>query len=292
MSNYYYLVTGLADISFDDEKLLYSFLSFREEIYNSVTKKDQQLIDLIYQQYDHDNLLYLLANFTKPDKREEDNELVDNVIESRGLFTKDELFYMILAIKNGDEPSSVFPEYMVEFVNEFFLDSLDINSPIAKERLLTLFFQYTQTVPNIFVRRWFEFNMDLNNIIAGFIARKHSLDINTMIVGDNYVAKAVSHSGARDWGLSLEIDFFDELAIIQEESQLTEREKKIDMLKWNWLDNNSFFNYFSIEKLFSFIIKIEIVERWITLDKEKGQRLFRALIESLKQDVEIPAEYR
>lgn len=64
------------------------------------------------------------------------------------------------------------------------------------------------------------------------------------------------------------------------------------MLKWNWLDNNSFFNYFSIEKLFSFIIKIEIVERWITLDKEKGQRLFRALIESLKQDVEIPAEYR
>lgn len=113
-----------------------------------------------------------------------------------------------------------------------------------------------------------------------------------MIVGDNYVAKSISHSSARDWGLSLEIDFFDELSSIQEEKDLILREKKTDILRWRWLDDNSFFNYFSIERLFSFITKIEIVERWISLEKDTGRQLFRSLIESLKQESKIPAEYR
>jgi vacuolar-type H+-ATPase subunit C/Vma6 len=58
--NYYYLVAGLADISFDNEKSSYSVSAFREEIYPSLTEKDRRLVDLIFQQYDQRNLLALL----------------------------------------------------------------------------------------------------------------------------------------------------------------------------------------------------------------------------------------
>ncbi|MDE5760172.1 MAG: DUF2764 domain-containing protein, partial [Bacteroides sp.] len=32
--------------------------------------------------------------------------------------------------------------------------------------------------------------------------------------------------------------------------------------------------------------------RWISLDKEKGNQLFRNIIDGLKNEVQIPAEFR
>lgn len=71
-----------------------------------------------------------------------------------------------------------------------------------------------------------------------------------------------------------------------------DRERKIDLLKWNWLDEESFFNYFTIERIFVFLLQLEMIERWISLDKEKGKELFKAMIQSLKNDVQIPEEFR
>ena len=39
-------------------------------------------------------------------------------------------------------------------------------------------------------------------------------------------------------------------------------------------------------------MQIEMIERWITLDKEKGNQMFRQLISTLKDQVQIPAEFR
>ena len=71
-----------------------------------------------------------------------------------------------------------------------------------------------------------------------------------------------------------------------------DREKKIDLLKWNWMEDNTFFNYFTIEKIFVFLMKLEMIERWISLDKEKGNEMFRQLIGQLKDEVQIPQEFR
>ena len=42
----------------------------------------------------------------------------------------------------------------------------------------------------------------------------------------------------------------------------------------------------------SILLKLEMIERWISLDKERGNQLFRSIIESLKNEVQIPAEFR
>ena len=74
--------------------------------------------------------------------------------------------------------------------------------------------------------------------------------------------------------------------------ELVEREKKIDLLKWNWLEDEVFFHYFTIERIFVFLLRLEMIGRWISLDKEKGSELFRQLIQSLKEQVQIPEEFR
>ena len=73
---------------------------------------------------------------------------------------------------------------------------------------------------------------------------------------------------------------------------MVEKEKKIDILKWEWMEDASFFNYFTVEKLFVFLVKLSMIERWISLDKEKGSEIFRKIIDSLKNDVRIPDEFR
>jgi hypothetical protein len=132
--------------------------------------------------------------------------------------------------------------------------------------------------------------LDVKNIVTAYTARKYSLDVTNYIVGGGDVADALKTSGARDWGLSYAIGYLDSLMAILEDSDLASRERKIDLLKWNWLEENSFFNYFSIEKLFVFVEKLLMVERWAVLDKEKGQQLFRTLIGNLKSEVTVPTE--
>ena len=88
------------------------------------------------------------------------------------------------------------------------------------------------------------------------------------------------------------IGYFETLQHISETEELVERERKVDQLKWNWLENESFFHYFTIERILVFVLQLEMIERWISLDKEKGHELFRQMIQHLKDEVQIPEEFR
>ena len=145
---------------------------------------------------------------------------------------------------------------------------------------------------NHFVADWFEFNLNLNNLLAAMTARKYKLDLPSYIIGSTEISEAIKTSSARDFGLSGIFSQYDKVYRISELSDLVEKEKKIDILKWEWMEDASFFNYFTVEKLFVFLVKLSMIERWISLDKEKGSEIFRKIIDSLKNDVRIPDEFR
>ena len=145
---------------------------------------------------------------------------------------------------------------------------------------------------NKFVSEWFELNLNVNNILAAMAARKYKMDVTKVSVGTNMVAEALRNSNARDFGLADDLEYFEQLTRINDTVDLVEREKKIDLLKWNWMDDNTFFNYFTIERIFVFLMKLEMIERWVSLDKEKGNEMFRKLIDQLKDEVQIPQEFR
>ena len=73
---------------------------------------------------------------------------------------------------------------------------------------------------------WFAFNLTMNNILVALTARKFKMDIAPLIVGDTEVCEALRTSGARDFGLTGEVDFWDQLVKISETEELVEREKK------------------------------------------------------------------
>ena len=130
---------------------------------------------------------------------------------------------------------------------------------------------------------WFELNLNINNMLTAITCRKHGLDKAEYIVGDNEVAEALRTSNARDFGLSDEVEYLPELQRIAEESDLMVREKKIDLLKWKWLEEQTFFKTFDIESVYAYLLKLEMIERWVTLDKETGDKTFREIVGAMKK---------
>ena len=276
---YYYLVAGLPELTLEDSKLSYTVADFKAELYPDLSDKDRKLIDLFYLKFDNANVLKLLK-----DK--------DAAIDPRGNYSAEELAEFISSLKEGDEiADAVFPSYLSTFISEYFNVTAE-NDFLHEDRLAALYYEYAMKCKNKFVSSWFAFNLTMNNILVALTARKFKMDIAPLIVGDTEVCEALRTSGARDFGLTGEVDFLDQLVKISETEELVEREKKIDQLRWNWMEEATFFNYFTVERLFVFLLQLEMIERWISLDKEKGNQLFRSIIATLKDEVQIPAEFR
>ena len=278
MSTYYCLVAGLPDISLDDGKLSYSVSDFKAELYPDLSAQDRKLIDLFYLKFDNTAILKLLKN-------------KDAVIEDKGNFSAEELLQLIEAVREGDTPDKKYPSYLVNFVSQYLQLSQD-ELYRADDLLAALYYSYGMSSNNAFIASWFEFNLNLNNILAALAARKYKMEVSSVIVGATSICEQLRTSNARDFGLNETLEYFEALQRIADIEELVEREKKVDMLKWKWLEDESFFHYFTIERIFVFLMQLEMIERWISLDKEKGNEHFRKMIQDLKNEVQIPEEFR
>ena len=279
MTNYYCLVTGLPELSLEDGKLSYTVANFKTDIYPVLSKSDKKLVDLFYLQFDNRNLLTLLK------------DMEASVDSSLGNYSADELLGVIASFKEETAPDKKFPSYFYEF-SELYLNTPEEERFGIEDKLHGFYYHYAMKCGNKFVSDWFELNLNVNNILAAMAARKYKMDVTKVSVGSNFVAEALRSSNARDFGLADDLEYFEQLTRINDTVDLVEREKKIDLLKWNWMEDNTFFNYFTIEKIFVFLMKLEMIERWVSLDKEKGNEMFRKLIDQLKDEVQIPQEFR
>ena len=268
----------MPDISLDDGKLSYSVSDFKAELYPDLSAQDRKLIDLFYLKFDNTAILKLLKN-------------KDTVIEDKGNFSAEELLQLIEAVREGDTPDKKYPSYLVNFVSQYLQLSQD-ELYRADDLLAALYYSYGMSSNNAFIASWFEFNLNLNNILAALAARKYKLEVSRVIVGATSICEQLRTSNARDFGLNETLEYFEALQRIADIEELVEREKKVDMLKWKWLEDESFFHYFTIERIFVFLMQLEMIERWISLDKEKGNELFRKMIQDLKNEVQIPEEFR
>ena len=278
-SKYYYLVAGLPELSLEDSKLSYTVADFKTEFYPFLSTEDQKLVNLYYLKFDNANVLAMLRQ--------------EEAFDSRGCFTAEQLEEYIKALKEGDTlPDAVFPSYLSQFIISYFQQEASTEQFLPEDRLASLYYAYAMKCKNSFVAQWFEFNLTVNNCLVALAARKYKWDVASCIVGDTAVCEALRTSTARDFGLSAELDYLETVMKIAETEELVEKERKADLLRWKWMEENSCFCYFSIERLFVFLMQIEMIERWIMLDKEKGNQMFRQLISNLKDQVKIPAEFR
>lgn len=141
---------------------------------------------------------------------------------------------------------------------------------------------------NRFVRAWFAFNQDMNNVLVAQICRKHGFDPKQQIVGEGEVAEQLrTHTTQKDFGLNeLPGDYQSILALAQIEN-LMAREKAMDAIRFEWLQERTEFDFFSPEMVFAYYLEAVMLHRWSILTVEEGEKVFRQLVSEMKQGVKL-----
>ncbi|MCB2197440.1 MAG: DUF2764 domain-containing protein [Bacteroidetes bacterium] len=271
---YHYFVAGLPDIFLDDTEVQFHMLDFKHELKENLKSEDYKLVELLFLPYDNQKLLQFLD-----EDFENQNKLGNYSFED-------------FEIEFSDERKGILPSYMYEFVEIFNDEELSKNVTKSWEDLLTqMYYDYVLKTKNKFLKQWFEFNQNLNNILIGLNCRQYDLDPEKKLVGDNEITRAISTSNAKDFGLGVDLPYVNDIITQAEKENLLAREKGLDQIKWDKVEEITLFDYFTIEVILAYTIKLDMAYRWLELDEEKGREMFRKIIESLKSGFEFPKEF-
>lgn len=283
--NYYYFVAGLPDLFIDQERKDFNLLRVKEEAMEFLHPSDYSLVELLYLTYDNENILNHLHN----------RKLNFNTL---GKFPEE-------MYEEFEENLNEFPSYVAKFHN-FIKGNQAEDEEQDEERTLfdseqtpknnevkfyELFYAYINSMGNQFLSNWFQFLRNFNNILTAISCRNMGISSQNQLIGNGVVVEALNRSQAPDFGLKQEVEYIEALLQITEVTSIIERERRLDMLKWDMADEMSTFDYFNINRILAFFIKAGIVHRWMKLDPKVGAELFQKLTTELKESYTLPKEF-
>ncbi len=141
---------------------------------------------------------------------------------------------------------------------------------------------------NRFVRAWLEFNLNVNNVLAAAVCLKHGYDVEKVVVGTNDVAQQLRKGLImKNVNLAVLLPELKEIVAISEITDLLNREKHIDALRWRWLEDTTRFKYFEVDNVLAYYLQATILHRWDDLTREQGEEVFRQIIGDLKGKVKF-----
>lgn len=274
---YYYLVAGLPDILFEDKKIPLSSVGFREYLKDYLSVQEMDLLTSYFWRFDNYNLINRLKN----------NGLPYNSMAN----LKAEELEEVLELAKDNASHEQAPVYFLKFIEAYRNETPLFEGKSWELQLSDLYYEFVTGTENEFINSWFEMERNISNVLTAYHCRNNSIDISKQLVGTGEINEKLTRSSARDFGLSDEINHLDRILKAAEETDLLEQEKKIDFLKWEILEEESFFYFFTIEKLFVFIIKLSLAERWINLDKPTGEKMFNEILNSMETSYKFPSEF-
>ena len=83
---------------------------------------------------------------------------------------------------------------------------------MAEEALAAAYYAYAMRCGNRFISRWFEFSLNVNNILSAFILRKYKMEVAPRIVGDTEVCEQLRTSNARDFRTGRTVGLYGRIA--------------------------------------------------------------------------------
>lgn len=278
MGNYYCLMAGLPDISLEDTAGSVSMEEMREALDEVLSDKDKKIISYFFLQKDCLNIVELLKN--------PQAELTE-----RGNMTAEQYADLYTSATEMNFNVHRYPAFLSEYVRAYAYNK-DKAGYFPKDDMLYQFYDYAiNTCPSGMVRQWYQLNLDITNILTAMLARKNGWSVADYIHGDNEVTEMILTNNTRDFNLMLEYDYVADLMKIVDCQDPVEKEKKIDAFKWLWLDEQTFFESFSVDAVFAYLCKLDMLARWERLDVEKGQQAFRQIIDDLRSVAKVPEEF-
>lgn len=276
---YHCLVAGLPDFVFDDKKVVLTPAEFKDILQEILHPEDFKLICSLFLTYDNQNVL----SFLKLKKHE---------FQPLGNYTVADFEEEIIRQNAELSEPSILPEYISQMIAAFREGINIIEGQSWENQLISLYYNHIFNVKNAFLKDWFEFELNITNIFTAINCRNHHINPEPEIIGDSVISSLLRKNQSKDYGLGIEFPMVEKLLQIATLPNIIDKERSIDLLKWNYLDEMTVFHYFDIELIISYLIKLMIVDRWLKLDKETGQEMFKRIVSDIKKSHEFPEEFK
>lgn len=266
---YYYLVAGLKEWTLESDAKGFDVAEIRDEILEAISDSDRQAVRELYAYYDCENIIAAHAG------RDRYNPL--------GNLSKKEVEAVF-----SERCYSKLPKAVAEVVkryNEADDDERDDEVALDDRFERAVFEAYYLGLEKSkcsFLKAWGEFDRNLRNIAAAVAAREANRSISDVVVGRGEVVEQLSRSSAADFGLRGELQYIDSvIAAVSDERNIVEKERKIDAIRWAEAEDIVVFDFFNINFILSYLVKVNIVARWNMLSPEVGRRMLERLMQEL-----------
>ena len=264
--NYYSLVSGLREYTLDSDRKGFDPLAIRAEVLEELSSSDARQVELLYTYYDCENLAARRAGRT-----------AHNAL---GNLTAEQIHEEL-------QHPSLLPEELQQVVRAFAdpegEDAEEVNTaPRFEQALFAAYYALCQRKGSRFLKSWSAFDCNLRNVTAALTARELGRSVEEVTVGGGEIVEQLERSSASDFGLRGELSYIDTLiAALQDEQNIIEKEHKVDMIRWNESLELSVFDYFDLNAILAYLVRLNIVARWSLLDAERGRELFNRLMQEL-----------
>lgn len=264
--NYYSLVAGLKEYALEADNKGFDAREIIETIRCELSSGDRRTLELFYGSYDVANLIGLRSGKTN--------------FSPLGNFSREEL-------EQALEGKFRLPSYLADVVAAYAdpegeeAERMDMTRPFERN-LYESYYRACAASKCRFLREWSDFDRTLRNVCAAYSARRSGVAPETVVVGHDDITDSLSRSSASDFGLKGELEYLDDVvAAVSDERNLLEKERKIDRIRWRMSDELAISNYFDMAAILSYLVKVNLAERWFSLDEATGRRLYDKLLTTL-----------
>ena len=268
-TEYYCLVASLREWTLDSDTKGFDVREILDEILDELTANDRKAVELLYAYYDCENIIALRNNRNRHnDLGNLSIEELKDVLENRNYANLPECVAKVVKLYNEADDEERDEEV-----------SLDDNFQRA---LFDAYYKDLAASKASFLNKWGEFDRTLRNISAAVAAREAGRAIKDVTVGGGEIVAQLAQSSAADFGLRGELQYIDAvISAITEEQNIVEKERKIDAIRWAEAEDIAVYDYFTINYILSYLVKVNIVARWTLLSPEVGREMLNKLIASL-----------
>ncbi len=255
MSKYYFLVTLLPPLSFDETPEI-TFAELDELLHENLSKHDYAKTAIIRRYYDLINLraLWLSDSF-----------------DLFGTLSADEI-----------EEAAFIGHGLPRYVHDF-LEQYDKNADRLRHfpSLLAHFFR-SNNLSDPFLKAYLKFEREVRLILTAFRAQKLQADLILELQYENpeeeFIAQLLAQKDAPEYEPPEE---YRELKIIfsKYNGDPLHLQRAIDEYRLEKIDSfASISDTFSIERILAYLIKLIVIEKWVTLNRQKGLQIIETIV--------------
>ena len=153
-----------------------------------------------------------------------------------------------------------------------------IEDGFDKEKIGQEFYKEALGHGNAFIRDFFQFDLNVRNAKVRYLNQALGRDPLKDVL-------SLTDPDADEMGIEIEEPEFKEAARLQailEDSDILARERGIDDLYWDKIDELTLFDYLNFDRILGVVVKMMIIRRWLLLDEQTGREMFKRLVDEIR----------